>query len=104
MVLQPPQSACRRTLRKGPAGGFTIIELMIAMTISLVVLAALVGFFVNTSKSSREMSKTNSMIDNGRFVIQLLQADLEHGGFWGGYIPQFDDLTSSVTPGDVTGT
>lgn len=103
MVLQPPESACRRTLRNGLAAGFTIVELMIAMTISLVVLAALVGFFVNTSKSSREMSKTNSMIDNGRFVIQLLQADLEHGGFWAGYLPQFDDLTSSVAPGDVTG-
>ena len=48
---------------------------MVAMTISLVMMAALVGVFVNTSQSAREMSKTNALIDNGRFAVELLQAD-----------------------------
>jgi prepilin-type N-terminal cleavage/methylation domain-containing protein len=103
MDVKAPKFAGRRTFRRELAAGFTLVELMIAMTISLVVLAALVGVFVNTSKSASEMAKTNLMIDNGRFAVQLLLADLEHGAFWGGYVPQFDDLTSSAVPGDVPG-
>jgi len=84
-------------------GGFTLVELMISMTISLLVLAALVGIFVNTSRSQREMAKTNGLIENGRFAVQLLEGDLVHAGFWGGYVPGFDDLTSVAVPGDVPG-
>jgi prepilin-type N-terminal cleavage/methylation domain-containing protein len=81
--------------------GVTLIELMIAMTISLVILAALVAVFVNMSRATNEMAKTNSLIENGRFAIQLLQDDLVHAGYWGGYVPQFDDLTSTAVPGDA---
>jgi len=54
------------------AHGFTLVELMIAMTISLLLMTALVAVFVNSSRSSNELAKTNSMIDNGRFAAQLL--------------------------------
>jgi prepilin-type N-terminal cleavage/methylation domain-containing protein len=81
--------------------GLTLIELMIAMTISLLILAALVSVFVNMSRSTNEMAKTNSLIENGRFAIQLLQDDLVHAGFWGGYVPQFDNLSFSAVPADA---
>src|SRR6185312_10243580 len=85
----------------GAQRGFSLVELMIAMTISLVIMGALVAIFVNSSNTSREMAKANAMIDNGRFVIQLLENDIQHAGYWGGYVPQWDDLTASVAPGDV---
>jgi type IV pilus assembly protein PilW len=34
-------------------GGLTLVELMVAMTISLLILAALVALFTNTSRSNR---------------------------------------------------
>jgi type IV pilus assembly protein PilW len=74
---------------------------MIAMTISLVILSALVAIFVNSSNSARELAKANGMIDSGRIAIQLLENDIEHAGYWDGYIPQWDDLTASVVPGDT---
>jgi hypothetical protein len=74
---------------------------MVAITISLLVLASLVGLLVNTSRNNTELAKTNSMLENGRLAMQVLQIDVEHAGFWGGYLPQFDDFTSSVIPGDV---
>jgi prepilin-type N-terminal cleavage/methylation domain-containing protein len=83
------------------AHGFSLVELMIAMTISLLMMTALVAVFVNSSRSSNELAKTNSMIDNGRFAAQLLESDISHAGFWGGYVPQFDDLTATAVPGDV---
>jgi prepilin-type N-terminal cleavage/methylation domain-containing protein len=83
--------------------GFTIVELMIAMTISLMLLVALVSIFVNTSRSQTEMVKTNGLIEGGRIAIQLLQEDIVHSGFWGGHVPAFDDLTSTAVPGDAPG-
>ena len=81
--------------------GFTLIELMIAMTISLLMLVSLVSIFANVSRSHSEMAKTNSVIENGRFAMQLLEQDLVHAGYWGGYLPQFDDLSATGVPGDV---
>jgi Tfp pilus assembly protein PilW len=100
MTLQSP---LRTRLPKAYrfSGGLTLIELMIAMTISLLILAALVSVFVNMSRSTNEMAKTNSLIENGRFAVQLLQDDLVHAGYWGGYVPQFDNLTSTGVPADA---
>ncbi len=71
------------------------------MVISLLILAALVGMFVNTSSNNREMEKLNGLLENGRFAAQLLQEDLVHAGYWGGYLPEFDDLSSVADPADV---
>jgi type IV pilus assembly protein PilW len=79
-------------------GGFTLIELMIAMLIGIVILLALSTLFLNTSRTSTELAKTNSVIENGRFTLQLLQDDLVHAGFWGDYVPTFDNLTYVGAP------
>jgi Tfp pilus assembly protein PilW len=84
--------------------GLTLVELMIAMTISLLVLATLVNVYVNLSRANDEMAKTNALIENGRFAIQILKNDLEHVGYWGGHVPQFDNLTATTVPGDVPAT
>jgi type IV pilus assembly protein PilW len=81
--------------------GFNLIELMIALLISLLILVALGTLFLNVTRSSSEMAKTNLQIENGRYAMQLLQDDIVHAGFWGGYIPNFDDLTALSIPGDV---
>ena len=81
--------------------GLTLVELMVAMTISLLVLVTLVNVYVNLSRANDEMAKTNTLIENGRFAIQILKNDLVHAGYWGGYVPQFDNLTAMAVPGDV---
>jgi len=83
------------------AAGFSLVELMIAMTLGLVIMTALVALFVNTSRTNQEMAKTNSQIDNARFALNILADDMMHGGYWGGHIPVFDDLTSSAVPTDA---
>jgi Tfp pilus assembly protein PilW len=99
-TLQSPRRP-RRPMAHRSSSGLTLIELMIAMTISLLILAALVSVFVNMSRSTNEMAKTNSLIENGRFAIQLLQDELVHAGYWGGYVPQFDNLSFTGVPGDA---
>lgn len=73
--------------------GFSLIELMVASTIGLLIMAAVLTLFLNVSRTNDEMAKTNTLIENGRFAIQLLQNDIVHAGFWDIYIPDFDDLT-----------
>ncbi len=80
--------------------GFSLIELMVAVTISLLMMVAILQLFLDVTRTNDEMAKTNAQIENGRFAIQLMADDLAHGGFWDGYIPQFDDLTSSDVPAD----
>ena len=71
--------------------GFSLIELMVAVTISLLIFAAVLRLFLDIGRTNDELSKTNEQIENGRFSIQLLQLDLMHAGFWDGYIPEYDD-------------
>ena len=90
------QLATRRSL-----GGFGLIELMVSIVIALVIIAAMVALFLGTSRNNRDMATTSSMIENGRFAIQILESDVVHAGFWGTYVPQFDDATADGVPLDA---
>jgi prepilin-type N-terminal cleavage/methylation domain-containing protein len=99
MTTQPSSPTERHSPARSRAqSGFTLIELMVAITISLLIMLALVTVFTNLSRNNAEMAKTNVQIENGRFAIQLLQDDIAHAGFWASYVPQFDDLSSRATP------
>ena len=87
--------------------GFTLVELMISLTLGLFIVLALVVMLINVNRNNNELSTVNRVIENGRFSLQLLAADVSHAGYWAGHVPQFDDLTMTVTeiPTDVpTGT
>ena len=81
--------------------GFSLIELMITLTIGLIILAALIAFYLNITNTNNELAKSNIQIENGRFAIQLLESDLVHAGFWGNFVPQFNDLTLTTVPTDT---
>lgn len=80
--------------------GLSLIELMIGITLGMIVVAALLALYVNITTTNNEMAKVNRQIENGRFAIQLLQEDIIHAGYWGTYVPNFDDLTARNDPID----
>lgn len=80
--------------------GFGLIELMVAMTISLVLVAATLTLYLDMSRNNNELAKTNMQMESGRLAIALLRDDLIHAGFWDGFIPMFDDMTAKVAPTD----
>ncbi|OIP15703.1 MAG: pilus assembly protein PilW [Betaproteobacteria bacterium CG2_30_59_46] len=82
-------------------GGFTLIELMVAIVLGMLIVLALTTLFVNISRTNSEMAKTNAQIENGRFAMQLLEGDIVHGGYWGWHVPQFDDMTITGVPDDA---
>jgi len=82
--------------------GFTLVELMISVTLGLLIMIALIAVYLNISRTNTEMAKTNGLIENGRFSIDLIEEDVSHAGFWGGYVPKFDDVSySAAAPGDA---
>jgi len=77
------------------ARGFTLIELMISLVIGMIILIALAAVYSSISRTNNEMAKSHGVIENGRLAIDLLQEDVEHAGYWGGYVPQWDDFSST---------
>jgi type IV pilus assembly protein PilW len=74
----PPRLNPRRSM-----AGVSLIELMIAMTLGLIVLGALVSVFANSSAARTEMERSARQIENGRYAIEILTDDLRHAGFYG---------------------
>ena len=66
--------------------GLSLLEMLIALTIGLGLLAALTTVFVNSSRSQAELARASQQIENGRFAIQTLQDDIWHAGFYGRHI------------------
>jgi len=65
--------------------GFSLIELMISMTIGLLLLTVLAVVFANATRSQREVTLTAQQIENGRYAIDILSDDVHHAGYWGYY-------------------
>ena len=95
------QPGCARSFSGHAQQGFTLVELMVSITLGLLIMVALIAVYLNVSRTNSEMAKTNSLIENGRFAIDILQEDVAHAGFWGGYVPQFDNLSAAAVPSDV---
>ena len=91
----------KRSLHNLRQAGFSLIELMVSMAIGLLVLSALIALMLNVSRNNTEMTKTNQVIENGRLALQLLQTDLSHAGYWGGFVPDFEDLSLTTAPTDL---
>ncbi len=65
--------------------GFSLVELMIAVTIGLLLLAGLVSLFVSSSDAEREARRASQQIENGRFAIDIISQDVRLAGFLGSY-------------------
>jgi type IV pilus assembly protein PilW len=67
--------------------GYTIVELMVAITISLVVLSALVTMFAASSRERRAIERANQQTDDGQYALQLLSDDLRNAGYLATFNP-----------------
>jgi len=65
---------------KGKIAGFTLIELMIAMGVTMVLLYAAVSLFRDASQSNQIVSQASDLSDNLRAGLNLIQLDLQQVG------------------------
>ncbi len=81
MISRNPAATLARTGRSGPQSGFTLIEMMIAITIGLGILAGLVGVLATNSNNSRSNDRTSELMSNGRYALSSMKTELRQAGF-----------------------
>jgi len=63
--------------------GFSLLELMIALTIGLFLLGALIGSVLTASSSGQARDRAVDVQMNGRYALDLIKRDVQHAGFSG---------------------
>ncbi len=80
-ILAAHTQSLTQSYRRG--AGFSLIELMIAMTLGLILIAGMTSVVVNSSRSHAELDKSSRQVENGRYAIQALREDIRHAGYYG---------------------
>jgi type IV pilus assembly protein PilW len=63
--------------------GVSLVELMIAMTISLFVIGALLGVVMGASSTSKSRDFNAELQNNGRYALEVIKNDLQQSGYLG---------------------
>lgn len=77
----PPRRAslaARRAMR-----GVGLVELMIAMAISLVISVGALSLFASTSKNYLAHQTSSALQESARYVFSVLEPDIRLAGYWG---------------------
>lgn len=87
--------------------GLSLVELMVAMVISLVLLAGVIQIYIANSQTNRIQEANARVQENGRFAVQFLARDVRGAGY-SGCVPtellQIDIRADSGTEDDIPGT
>ena len=86
--------------RRPSQSGFSLIELMIAMTLGLVLMAGVGALSLNMTRSHRALNQAGQQIEHGRHALAILIDDLEHAGFFGQFAPSLAGLTLPLAAPD----
>jgi type IV pilus assembly protein PilW len=90
-----PNNTCR---------GFSLVELMVALVITLILLAGVGQIFLGSKKSFNVQDSLGRMQENGRYAMETIIADLRRAGYWGGNseIEEIGDYTpAGVSNGNM---
>ena len=82
--------------------GFSIVELLIAVALGIVLSWAILDVTLNSSRTARELELTSEMVENGRYLTNLLSGELQLAGFYGRLESYIDD-TVTAQPDPCTG-
>ncbi|WP_341503064.1 PilW family protein [Gallaecimonas sp. GXIMD4217] len=63
--------------------GFSLIELMIAMTLGLVMALAISAVFVASKRGAKSTEQAGELQENARIAMQVLRDEVSHVGFMG---------------------
>ncbi|MFQ5936255.1 MAG: PilW family protein, partial [Acidiferrobacterales bacterium] len=75
--------SARRPLSRKAMSGFTLVELMVAVTIGLIILAALSQLFVSSRATYQVEEGLSRVQESGRIAMEFLTRDLRMAGYAG---------------------
>lgn len=77
--------------------GFSLIELMVAMTLGLLIVVAMLANLATSSGSNRTNARVAEFQTNGRFAADFLRREIQHAGFAGVRWTNLTDLGATAT-------
>ena len=80
--------------------GLTLVELMVAIAVALILVAAVIQLFVGNKQAYRLQEGSAGLNENSRFARQQLEYALRMAGHWGGAAPQD---TQPALVGEIAG-
>ena len=63
--------------------GFTLVEIMVAVVVSLILLSGVIQIFLSTKQTYRFGEAVSRMQESGRFAIDMLSRDIRMAGYQG---------------------
>lgn len=63
--------------------GFTLVEIMVAVAVSLLLIAGIIQIFISNKQTYRINESLSRLQENGRFAIELLNRDVRMSGYMG---------------------
>lgn len=67
-----------------PQAGLSLVELMVAMTLALLLLAGLVQMFVSSKQGYRIQESTSRLQENARYAVNLVERRVHQADYWAG--------------------
>lgn len=84
-----------------PGGGFSLIELMVALAIGSIIATSMMFLFIRTQEANREQFKSTQQLENGRYALDVLFNDIRHAGFFGEFASLTTVPASLIDPCDT---
>lgn len=63
--------------------GFSLVEMLVAMLLGIILMAAVVQIFIGSKQTYRMREQVAALTDNGRFAIELMQREIRMAGYSG---------------------
>ncbi|NIB40244.1 prepilin-type N-terminal cleavage/methylation domain-containing protein [Pseudomaricurvus alkylphenolicus] len=83
--------------------GFTLVELLVAMTLGLLMAGGVIALFVESGNNYSQDDEMSRIQENGRFAMQLLSREMAMAGFFGRYVNVDQSATTAITDIDQCG-
>ena len=73
--------------RRAAVGGFTLVEILVALAIELIILLGLTILLGRTSGNQQELERTIRQLESARFSLDTLSEDVMHAGYFSDFNP-----------------
>lgn len=77
------------------SAGFSMVELMVSITVGLIIMAGVIGLFANTVKASGDAIKMTRLNQELRAAMDVMTRDIRRAGYWA-------DAASAIGPPATT--
>jgi type IV pilus assembly protein PilW len=85
--------------RSRRSGGFTLVEVLVALALGVFILLALTVLFSRNTGNQNELEQSSRQLESARYSIDALAEDVMHAGYFGEFNPnRLDPAPTYTTP------